>query len=558
MILGKRKVGVIGLGLIGSRVVSCLRKAGHATYVWSRTPRPAPNFLGSIESLAAQCQVIQIFVSDDRALEVCAAALVKCVGGKHVILNHATVSPEAAERAAAVIGPTGAAFLNAPFTGSKQAAEDGQLVYYVGGEVSKLESVRVVLEASSKKILHVGSVKDAALIKIATNLISATTVQVLAEALTLCRKHGVADEAFAEALEWNGARSGVTDLKLPKMIARDFSPHFELRHMLKDTGFGIDLAEKAGIELPATSATTACLLARVVAGEGSLDFAALIKNFDEAPARRTLPAAANAKDEPPAEPQEMRPVHTGAGGRSPAVPSTTEVQVESPRVVADAAHAEGMSREAARPIFKLADLRKEAAKAGESSPLPSGVTVGLAEADQAASTRPDAGSGEATKPMREHASGGDARLAMAPALPNAEESSAEPNPPAASTREGLPTTDPQAENAPTSPQKSPPSEQVTNISEPQTQTPAASEFQPEFEKEKPPTDEQELQPAAVQEALETETKPVFAAGPEKMSEPRPRPEGRQEMVASRKPPVVRQSGQVASVLGGRGVFRPRR
>lgn len=280
MILGRQKVGVIGMGLIGTRVASCLRKAGYATYVWSRTPKPLPNFLGSIEALAAQCPILQIFVSDDRALADCIAALAPCVSRKHVVLNHATVSPEAAKRAAEAIDQAGAWFLNAPFTGSKEAAENAQLVYYVGGDSDRLDFVRKVLEASSKKILHVGGVADAAVIKIATNLISATTVQVLAEALTLCRSQGVPDNMFAEALAYNGAHSGVTDIKLPKMISGDFSPHFEVRHMLKDTRFGLDLADQAGIELPATATTAACLLARVMAGEGSLDFATLIKNFD--------------------------------------------------------------------------------------------------------------------------------------------------------------------------------------------------------------------------------------------------------------------------------------
>ncbi len=277
--LGKKRVGVLGLGLIGSRVAANLRHVGYPVFVWNRSPRAQPNFLGSIEQLARQCHVIQIFVADDAALESCVDELAGVVSSKHTILNHATVSPQAAEAAAEKLVASKAKFLNAPFTGSKKAAEDAMLVYYVGGQQSDLDPVRNILDVTSRKIIYVGSVANAAVIKIVTNMMSGTINQVLAEALALAKANGVRDEAFAEALEWNAARSGVSDLKLQKMLESDYEPHFALRHMLKDVSFGLDLAEDLGWELPVTNATAACLLASMSQGDGDLDFAAVYKNF---------------------------------------------------------------------------------------------------------------------------------------------------------------------------------------------------------------------------------------------------------------------------------------
>ena len=65
----RTKVGVIGLGIIGSRVAAGLRGAGHQVYVWSRSPHSAPNFLGSVVEVADLCDVLQVFVSDDQHLD---------------------------------------------------------------------------------------------------------------------------------------------------------------------------------------------------------------------------------------------------------------------------------------------------------------------------------------------------------------------------------------------------------------------------------------------------------------------------------------------------------
>ena len=64
----RKNVGVIGLGIIGSRVTANLRKKGFHVFVWNRTPRPVPNFVGAPGELAEMCDFVQIFVSDDDAL----------------------------------------------------------------------------------------------------------------------------------------------------------------------------------------------------------------------------------------------------------------------------------------------------------------------------------------------------------------------------------------------------------------------------------------------------------------------------------------------------------
>jgi 3-hydroxyisobutyrate dehydrogenase-like beta-hydroxyacid dehydrogenase len=272
-------VGVIGLGIIGSRVAAALRHHGYQAFVWNRTPRSAPNFLGSPGEVARSCETIQLFVADAAATLDVIEQMREELTPNHVVLSHGTIGLDGTLRAAELVRQTGAEFLDAPFTGSKGAAENRQLVYYIGGTGQVLDRVRPALEASAKEILHLGEVGHAAIIKVATNLISAATVQVLAEALALTVKAGVRPEALGEAIAGNAMRSGVTDLKLPKMLSGDFEPHFSLKHMFKDVQLGVKQANELNLDLPATSTIAGLLNSGLSQGWGDLDYAALAKRF---------------------------------------------------------------------------------------------------------------------------------------------------------------------------------------------------------------------------------------------------------------------------------------
>ena len=282
-----RQIGIVGLGIIGSRVAEVLRKAGVHVYVWNRTPRPAPNFLSSPGEMAHLAEVIQIFVTDGKAL----LGVVKDLEGKltrrHVIVSNSTVDPASAREAAAMVREMGGSFLDAPFTGSKQAAEKAALVYYVGGDPSVLDRVRSLLELSAREILFVGEVGAASILKIATNMISATTVQALAEAYALTVRCGIDPRKLAEALEQNACHSALTSMKIPTMIAGDYEPHFSLKNMFKDAKLGLNLANELKLDLPALSTAASVMFKTIQKGHGEKDYSVLAKTYQDDPAGKT-------------------------------------------------------------------------------------------------------------------------------------------------------------------------------------------------------------------------------------------------------------------------------
>ncbi len=284
---GKNKnVGVIGLGIIGSRVQESLRRADFNVFVWNRTTRAVPGFVASPQEVAEVAQIIQIFVRDADALMEVMEDMKPALKKHHVVCCHATVSPDAVKKAAAIAHEMGAGFLDAPFTGSKMAAEKGELVYYIGGAKRELENASKALEASSKKILHLGRVGDASILKIATNLVSGAIAGALAEALAITKGHGLEPSKLLEAFENNANCSPLVSMKLPAMMAGSYDPHFSLKNMLKDAHYAQDLAKEESLATPMLNASVGVMERGMEAGRGDLDFSAVYENFTWIRARK--------------------------------------------------------------------------------------------------------------------------------------------------------------------------------------------------------------------------------------------------------------------------------
>lgn len=324
----KSTAGLIGLGIIGGRVAARLRRAGWQLWVWNRTVRPEPNFLSSPAEVAESARHIQVFVSDGPALLEVMRAMAPALTPEHIVMNHATVSPSETKAAAAIAREKHAAFLDIPFTGSRDAAEKGQIVYYAAGEAEALARVRLQLEVSARQIVPVGDIGQASVLKIATNIIAAAEVGALAEALALMDRHGVELHKLALALEGNAARSGVIDMKTPSMLSGDFEPRFSLKHMFKDIQLALKMGEDSDLELPAASAFAGAAMAAIQRGWGESDFSVVSRLFGY-PGRGHPPATKPSIDAPAAS-------HTSpstAPSPQPAIPVPAATTLEKPPAI---------------------------------------------------------------------------------------------------------------------------------------------------------------------------------------------------------------------------------
>jgi hypothetical protein len=181
--------------------------------------------------------------------------------------------------ASEIVQRRGARFVEAPFTGSKEAAENGQLVYYVSGDEAAVAEARPALQASSKDVMFIGEIGTATLMKITTNMVTAASVQAAAEAMALVRASGLSIEKFVEAMKSNASNSKTLDLKLPKMVSGDFEPHFSVKHMLKDMQIASRLGLSHHLELGVTSAARDRLLEQMQRGFGDEDYSAVARKY---------------------------------------------------------------------------------------------------------------------------------------------------------------------------------------------------------------------------------------------------------------------------------------
>jgi len=270
---------VLGLGIIGSRVAENLRERGFHVFVWNRNPRPVPNFVGAPAELAEMCDCIQIFVSDDDALLDVVRQMAPALGPRHIVMAHPTVAPHSMRTAADLVERRGARFVEAPFTGSKAGAEKGELVFYVAGDEVALREARPILEASSKEIIEIGEIGQATVVKLATNIATAASVQALAEGLALINNAGIPAEKFVAALQNNASYSKTLAMKLPKMIENNFEPHFALKHMLKDMKIASQLGLSHHLELAVTTAARDRLLEQEQRGFAEEDFSVIARKY---------------------------------------------------------------------------------------------------------------------------------------------------------------------------------------------------------------------------------------------------------------------------------------
>ena len=271
-----KTIGILGLGIIGGTWARRYAAAGVLAGTWNRTPQPsAPAWKDTPEAVAAAADIVQIVVADPPAVEgVLQRILPQLKPGKTVVQS-STIDPASSAKFAALVCSRGAGYVEAPFTGSKPAAEEGKIVFYLGGPAADLDAIEPVLQCVSETRFRIGTGEQASTLKLAMNLNIAAQMEALSESLIFARRAGIGDDTFFAALAKNVSYSGVTKLKEAKLRAADFAPQFSVKHMSKD--MRLAAATAAGADYPILQTVRIRLAAAEERGMGDDDFSALIR-----------------------------------------------------------------------------------------------------------------------------------------------------------------------------------------------------------------------------------------------------------------------------------------
>ncbi|MGJ8653445.1 MAG: NAD(P)-dependent oxidoreductase [Opitutaceae bacterium] len=273
--MNSNKVAVLGLGLIGSIWAGHYREAGRLATVWSRRPKPELDFdLSSLQNCAEQAAYLHLCLYDSDSVRETLSQLIPFLNEAHTVIQSTTIDPESATEFATLVEATGARYVEAPFTGSKPAAEAHQTVYFLGANTDISDEVEGLLAILSSDRYKIGTPAQAASVKLAMNLQIVGITQALCESISIARSAGVSDDTFFEVMKKNVSWSGLSALKEDKLRNANYEPQFSLKNMHKD----MRLAKvAAGDQMPLLNMVNQCLASAEEAGYGEDDFLSLMR-----------------------------------------------------------------------------------------------------------------------------------------------------------------------------------------------------------------------------------------------------------------------------------------
>lgn len=302
------RVAFLGLGIMGSRMAAQILKRGLDLTVYNRSPEKAENlvrkgarFAATPAEAAKGADIVCTCVADPAAMEeVCfgEAGIFETLRTGSILVDFSTLSPGASLSLEQASNKLDIQYVEAPVTGSKLGAEQGSLLIMAGGSAENLRRLKPVFEAVASKVIHVGKVGDASLVKLAGNLMIGHMMQALSEASAMVSKGGVPLSKLLEVVQASGYASPYWEFKGKALEERDFEPHFPLSLMEKDLRLALETGVGYGVPMPGTTAIRELYLKAMEQGLGALDFAAtaalsnpeLLKNAKEhsSPAESTV------------------------------------------------------------------------------------------------------------------------------------------------------------------------------------------------------------------------------------------------------------------------------
>ena len=275
-----RRVGFVGLGVMGGPMAGHLVSAGHDVAVWNRTPGKAEaikgaSVAGSLGELVAGRDFVCTCVNRTEDVEECLAGMVGSAMPGTTFIDHSTVSPEGARRMHADLADRGLRFIDAPVTGGSMGAKSGTLTIFCGGSDGDIEDATPVMSAYGKTVEHVGGPGAGQTTKMANQIAVGGSLLALCESLSFAKKAGLDVAKTRELISRGAAGSWAMDNYGPKIEALDWSPGFSVKNQRKDFGYCAEAAESVGAAVPGTLLVDRLLGKLEERGDGELASAAL-------------------------------------------------------------------------------------------------------------------------------------------------------------------------------------------------------------------------------------------------------------------------------------------
>ncbi|MET8870731.1 NAD(P)-binding domain-containing protein [Nocardia sp. NPDC004604] len=281
---GGRKIGFIGLGIMGSPMAGHLVKAGHEVTGYDIGPTGLEKLKaaggstasGVAEAVRDKDIVITMLPQDEHVEAVFADILVHTAPGT-LYIDFSTITPKTARWTAEQGAKKSLRVLDAPVSGGEPGAINAALSIMVGGAEADFAAATPIFEAVGKTFALVGPNGAGQVVKAANQLVVGGTYALVAEAILLMENLGADAEKGLDVLAGGLAGSKILELKRASMLKRDFKPGFRIDLHHKDMGIILQAARDAEVSIPMGALTAQLIAAARAMGHGSLDHSGLLK-----------------------------------------------------------------------------------------------------------------------------------------------------------------------------------------------------------------------------------------------------------------------------------------
>jgi 2-hydroxy-3-oxopropionate reductase len=280
-----KKVGFIGLGMMGSPMSKNLLKAGFELTVWNRTASKMKEIIDSgakpatsAKEVAERSQVTITMLtgsSDSEEVILGKNGVLEGMRPETVVIDMSTISPTISKHIASEVAKKGCKMLDAPVGGTVSVAANAALTIQVGGDKQVFEEHRDIFAAMGKNIFYIGGNGMGCYMKLVANAIMGTNMAVLAEAMCLGAKVGIQTDLMLEVLKNSASSSRVLEVRGPNIVKGEYKAQFMLKLLFKDLGIALDTAAGDSVPLPMVGLVRQIYGQALVDGKGDEDYSAI-------------------------------------------------------------------------------------------------------------------------------------------------------------------------------------------------------------------------------------------------------------------------------------------
>jgi 2-hydroxy-3-oxopropionate reductase len=286
-----KKIGFIGLGIMGRPMAKNLLKAGFSLVVYDINCSAVEDLVkagaqgaGSSMEVAGKTEIIMTMLPDSPEVKEAIlgkGGVIEGVRTGSVVIDMSSINPLVSQEIAKILKAKGVEMLDAPVSGGEPMAIQGTLSIMVGGDAKMFNEYLDIFKHLGKNIVHAGDLGAGGFTKLCNQIIVALNIAAVGEALTLGVKAGLDPQVIFEAIRGGLAGSTVMEAKVPMIIGRNFKPGFKIKLHHKDLNNALATAKDLGVSLPLSGLMQQILVSLITDGKEENDHSAIATFFEK-------------------------------------------------------------------------------------------------------------------------------------------------------------------------------------------------------------------------------------------------------------------------------------